>query len=743
MKKYLIHFVLLFSSFFAIAQPGWIVPDRPRPLPIPNPRPNAALFELELRTCKVETDIQDMSATTQLEQVFFNPADVAWQGYYLYPLPGITAVKKFSMFVNGKEIEAELLDAAKAKELYEGIVRKFQDPAILEYYNYGAIKMKIFPVPPRSEVRIKLSYVQSLPKDNGLMEYWMPFRQKEMQQKNVGDISLRVRVNQTEEIKNIYCPTHATEINRKGAHEATVGFEQKNLRSDQDFRLFIRTDKNKIGATLLTYNDATEDGYFYLDLSPGFVTRENTTAKDITFVVDASGSMSGDNMEQAKRALQFCINNLNPDDRFNIVRFSTEANTLFDGLQNADEPHVDKAKEFIQQMKAIGGTNMEEAFEQAFAMTQSPGRPYFIVFMTDGKPTIGETIEDHLVKKVSEKNKSNTRIFTLGIGTDLNTHLLDRLTEMTKAFRTYILPTEDIEIKVSDFYTKVASPILTDISLKMEGINATDLYPKVLPDLFAGSSLGIFGRYKNSGTATVTLRGKVNGKEETFVYQLEFDRNNKKNDFIPPLWATRAVGYLLDQIRLNGENKELKDEIVRLSKKYGIITPYTTYLILEDESQISMSPPPIRRNQVILQDKMGSAPAEKAKMDYDSSMEQKEGEISIRSSTEIQELNTAGNLAASKVGRSRMEYTDLKGNTNNAADDLVQVQGRAMYQNNGQWIDGNIVVNANKNLKVNRVQFNSDAYFKLLKEHADLTNILALGKNVNVLIGNEIYEVYE
>ena len=203
------------------------------------------------------------------------------------------------------------------------------------------------------------------------------------------------------------------------------------------------------------------------------------------------------------------------------------------------------------------------------------------------------------------------------------------------------------------------------------------------------------------------------------------------------------MGYLLDQIRLNGENKELKDEIVRLSKKYGIITPYTTYLILEDESQISMSPPPIRRNQVILQDKMGSAPAEKAKMDYDSSMEQKEGEISIRSSTEIQELNTAGNLAASKVGRSRMEYTDLKGNTNNAADDLVQVQGRAMYQNNGQWIDGNIVVNANKNLKVNRVQFNSDAYFKLLKEHADLTNILALGKNVNVLIGNEIYEVYE
>ena len=156
-----------------------------------------------------------------------------------------------------------------------------------------------------------------------------------------------------------------------------------------------------------------------------------------------------------------------------------------------------------------------------------------------------------------------------------------------------------------------------------------------------------------------------------------------------------------------------------------------------------MAPPPIRRNQVILQDKMGSAPAEKAKMDYDSSMEQKEGEISIRSSTEIQELNTAGNLAASKVGRSRMEYTDLKGNTNNAADDLVQVQGRAMYQNNGQWIDGDIVVNANKNLKVNRVQFNSDAYFKLLKEHADLTNILALGKNVNVLIGNEIYEVYE
>lgn len=741
MKNILIPFCLFLAVFSSSAQPGMIIPDRPRPLP--NPRPNASLFELELRNCKVETNIQDMSATTELEQVFFNPADFAWQGYYLYPLPGITAVKKFSMFVNGKEIEAELLDAARARELYEGIVRKFQDPAILEYYNYGALKMKIFPVPPRSEVRIKLSYVQSLPKDNGLMEYWLPFKQKEMVQNNNAEVSFRIKINQTEEIKNIYCPTHNTEINRKGAHEATVGFEQKNTKSDQDFRLFIRTDRNKIGVTLLTYNDATEDGYFYLDLSPGFVTKENTTAKDITFVVDASGSMSGDNMEQAKKSLQFCINSLNTNDRFNIVRFSTEANTLFDGLQSADDPHLEKAKEFIQNMKAIGGTNMEDAFDQAFAMKTSPDRPYFIIFMTDGKPTIGETIEDQLVKKVGEKNKSNTRIFTLGIGTDLNTHLLDRLTEMTKAFRTYILPTEDIEIKVSDFYTKVASPILTDISLKVDGVNVSDLYPKVLPDLFAGSSLGVFGRYKGNSMAAVTLKGKVNGKEETFIYQLNFDKNNQKNDFIPPLWATRAVGYLLDQIRLNGENKELKDEIVRLSKKYGIITPYTSYLILEDESQLSAAPPPIRRNQIILEDKMVNAPAGQAKKDYDSSMEEKEGAVSIRGSREIQELNKAENLAASKVGRNRMEYTDANGNTGNAADDLVQVQGRAMYQNNGQWLDANIVTNTNKNLKVNRVQFNSEAYFKLLKDNPDQANILALGKNVNILLKGEIVEVYE
>lgn len=743
MKSILTVCFTLAAALCMHAQPGIIIPEPPHPMPRPNPRPNPGLFELQLRQCKVEADITGISATTQLEQVFYNPTDFAWQGYYLYPLPGVTAVKKFSMFVNGKEIEAELLDAARARELYEGIVRKFQDPAILEYYQFGALKMKIFPVPPRSEVRIRLSYVHTLSKDNGLTEYSLPFKQKELVQTTAGEVSFRIRINQPEEIKHIYCPTHTVEINRINQREATVGFEQKNYRSDQDFRLFLLTQQNKIGATLMTFNDETEDGYFYLDLSPGFVTKENTTDKDIVFVVDASGSMAGDNMEQAKRSLLFCINQLNPGDRFNIVRFSTEAASLYDALQPADPAHLEKARDYISQLKAMGGTNMEDAFDKAFSARGSAGRPYFIVFLTDGKPTIGETMEEPLIQKIKSKNEAHTRIYTLGIGTDLNTHLLDRLTEMTRAFRTYILPNEDIEIKISEFYNKVSSPVLTDITLKTEGMQVYDMYPKALPDLFAGSSLGLYGRYKGNGPARIILTGKVNGREETHYFPLNFEKRDVSKDFIPPLWATRAVGYLLDQIRLNGENKELKDEIVRLSKKFGIITPYTSYLILEDEARLlSVSPggppPPI-----ILREKMSGAPAREAEAEYKKSMEVADGDSGVRSSSEIQVLNQAENLSAAKTGKERMQYTDETGKDRNVAEELVQVQGRAIYHNQGQWLDGNITIQGNKNHRLTRVQFNSDAYFKLLKENAGLSRVMALGKNVQVLVGDTIYDIYE
>ena len=188
----------------------------------------------------------------------------------------------------------------------------------------------------------------------------------------------------------------------------------------------------------------------------------------------------------------------------------------------------------------------------------------------------------------SSNDIDQIRIFTFGIGNEINTHLLDKITEMTRAYRTYISPEEDIEVKVSNFYTKVQSPVFTDLKLEFSpNIKVSKIYPIELPDLFKGSSISIFGRYRGSGKTKIILKGKMRDKIQKFVFDSKSgfksisSPDSEKNDFIPPLWAARRIGYLLDQIRLHGKSKELIDEITELARTYGIITPYTSYLIVE------------------------------------------------------------------------------------------------------------------------------------------------------------------
>lgn len=725
----------------AMIQPTYIIPE-----PTPQPRPiRTDLFVMELRSNQVNTKITGQSATTSMDQVFYNPSDNQFQGYYIFPIPKGASIDHFSMFINGKETEGELLDAEKARKIYEDIVRKMQDPALLEYYNNALFRVRIFPIQPRSEQRVKLTYTQTLSKENGTIEYIFPFKHQSSQAKTIGQASFKIDIEANGNIKTLYCPTHEVEIIRKGAKAATIGFEGKNIQSVSDFKLYYNTDESKIGASLLSYNNESEDGYFFLNISPGFAEKQTIVNKDITFVLDCSGSMAGEKMDQAKKALQFCIENLNKDDRFNIVRFSTESNGLFDDPQQANKNYIDEARKFIESLKPIGGTNIDEALAMAMKYKKDPNRPYFVVFLTDGKPTIGETNVDALLKKVEGSNPENTRIFTFGIGTEINTYLLDKLTEMTQAYRTYVTPDEDIEIKVSDFYTKIASPILTDLKIEFDkNISVEQIYPKQLQDLFKGSTLTLFGRYKGNGKAKVFVSGKVNEKTEKYTYELHFDKNNTKNEFIPALWGSRAVGYLLDQIRLNGETKELKDEVIRLAKKHGIITPYTSYLILEDEMESIGMRRLEERNAVFsnrTRNTSGFSMSDQ-KANYDQSQGQS-GAPSIEASEEIQEMGYSDNVAKSRKKKEHLKFKDDAGNDQNLADGIVNIQGRAVYQNGNEWVDAKIPLNDQMKLKTNRIKFNSVQYFKLLKEQPESIEFLALGRNVRFVLNETVYEIFE
>jgi len=755
MKKVILGFLLfLFFSFQQVFAGGFLIvmPDsHNNPSVVLRPgQVNPALFPLETRSTKVEANIFEQTASTSIEQVFYNPTGRRLEAYFLFPVPKNVVITKFSMNINGKMQEAELLDATKARQIYEQIVRKAQDPALLEYYNQGMFRVRIFPIEPNSEQKIQLTYTETLVKDNGTIAYVFPMNTAKYSAKPVNNISMIARIESGSKIKTVYCPTFETEIIRKSEKTATVGFEQKLAKPDRDFELYFNLDESKIGLSMLNYQEGKEPGYFFINLSPGFGDVKEIVEKDIVFVFDKSGSMSDKKMDQAKKALKFCIENLNKGDRFEVIPFSTEASSLFGQVEDFNPANKKKAFDFVESLKPIGGTNMDEALKLAIeSQKNNSNRPFFIIFLTDGKPTIGETDEAALLKKISERNKNNVRIFSFGIGTDLNTHLLDKMTGLTKGFRTYVLEDEDIEIKVSSFYEKASSPVLTDIKISFDReVTVTDVYPKELPDMFKGGTLSLMGRYEGKGKSKIYLSGKVNGEEKKFVYEVDFEENKTKPNFIPSLWASRAVGYLLDQIRLHGENKELVDEVVRLAKKHGIITPYTSYLILEDEA-IAANNNRVRTEDQLLRPRALEAPQIQRDLEMDQIKEvivtrkEKGGNNQVRTSTELQNMNKADNLGAVRQGEKRLEYKDLSGSVHNLGEGIQIVNGRAQYSNNGKWLDANIALETKtSDLKVNRVKFNSEEYFKLVQRN-EANQFLALGRNVKFKLDNEVYEVFE
>jgi len=707
-----------------------------------NPQDGRKLYTLECRSLKVQTTVQDQVAVTSVEQVFYNTTGQRLEGYFMFPIPKGSVIKDFRMEINGVMMQAEMMDATKARQIYEDIVRRMKDPALLEYSGQDLFRLRIFPIEPNSEKRISITYTELLTKDNGTYEYLFPLNTKKYSAAPLQNVLIQVDVQASAPLKTLYSPTHEIDINRKDDRTAKIVYESNAVSPDMDFRLYGSTATSMLGTSFLTYKEQGSEGFFFADISPGFIDEKVVMAKDVTLVLDVSGSMVGEKMDQARNALRFCVENLNPGDRFELIRFSTEAQALFGKRMPYTGETKKEALDFITGLKAIGGTNMDDAFRLALKEPPAGDRPSMIIFITDGKPTIGETDEERLLKKIGGLNTGNQRIFTFGVGYDLNTKLLDKLTDATHGYRTYVMPEEDIEVKVSDFFTKVSSPVLSDVTVRFaDEPNEFKIFPKAIPDLFRGSSITLFGRYRKPGKTQMIVEGKVNGEIKKFTYDVVLGDVSARHDFIAPLWATRNVGFLLDQIRLHGETQEIKDEIVTLSREYGIITPYTSYLILEDE-QIRTE------NRNITSDQQLFAPRMNGKVNEFMTGQKKQlddlkssgGEGSVRSSTEVQGYNYAGNLEKS-VTKNKTMYRDSQGNDRDLAKETRNVNGRAMYQVGEEWVDVDIQKSAN--YKVNRVQFASKEYFDMANNTPGISQYLALGRNVRFVHNNQVYEVYD
>ncbi|MHC4066668.1 MAG: VIT domain-containing protein, partial [Planctomycetota bacterium] len=696
-------------------------------------------------------DITDAVAVTRIDQTFYNPNSRQVEGTYIFPLDDDIALSKFSMFVGGKEIQGQVLDRDEARRIYESIVARKRDPALLEYVGTRMYKARIFPIPPNGDVRVKLEYSQILNAEAGMVRYRYPLGTEKFSSAPLEQVSVVVAIESKTPIKSVFCPTHSMSIKRASDTHASASFEAKQVKPDRDLVLYYTLSEKEFGLALLSYREAGQDGFFLARIAPkAVVDAADIVPKDICFVLDTSGSMAGDKIVQAKKALSYCLSSLNPADRFHLVRFSHEASVFTGGLQEATSDNVERAKRFVEGISAEGGTNINEALSAALkprATQPDAERPFLIVFLTDGQPTVGVTEPTKILQNVTQANVHGVRLFVFGIGDDVNTHLLDKLAQQNHGARDYVGNREDLEIKLSNFYRKVADPVLANLQLTWHKLPVRDLYPQQLADLFSGSEVVLVGRYTGSGAKAVELHGDRRGTRERHVYEAQFAESDTRHDFLPRLWATRKVGYLLDQIRLHGENKELVDAVAQLAIKYGIVTPYTAYLVNEQQQLITQ-----RGGRPHVLDRMLQEAARFGANGGSGGGGPGRGRVTLGRKFKKARRSPAGGVAVADSKEALMlqtfAFTDLEAEVT-VLDDLAerdeagkkvnsvrQVASRTFYYEKGVWIDGSY----QEGTATRKIEAFGEEYFALAGGDRRAAQYLATGPRVIFLLDGVVYD---
>lgn len=737
-------------------------PVFPRP-----PRPIDRYLPIETRKSNVKTQIRGQVATTTITQTLHNPANRRVQGSFLFPVPENARIDSFAMDIDGELTEGELLDAEKARKIYEDIVRRTLDPALFEFCDQQLFRIRIFPFQPRQTRQIRIRYTHLLTRDGELASYVLPLRQRAHCQ-NSPDASLQVKISMIagdgQKFRSLYSPSHDIDTRfGDGKKKATVKLSGSPAKTTSDFQLYFSSEPldakaEPVTTEFLTFFEEADSrsGHYLLLLSPRVWKAGEPNEyqpKDVIFLLDSSASMRDGKLDKAREGLQACIDFLNPDDRFQVIRFSTESEALFNRPVKAREKNVRRAKEFIDGIRAIGGTAIEEALSLAMenlAATSAPDhRPRQIVFITDGRPTLGETDEKVLVRNLENRlgeAGENARVFSFGIGSDINTHLLDLLARETRAHADFALPDEDIETKISRFYLKFAEPVLSNLSLELTGAARTHAQtPRILPDLFRGDQLVVLGRFNaKSGTGEsgtggqLKLTGEFRGETITIESPVTFAKSGRQNRFIPRLWAVHRVGWLLEQVRLNGESRELVEEITSLARKYAIVTPYTSWLILEDEAKRDV--PMTYRSLPTLE--RASAAREELNRRAVAFSSAKSGGDALASAASESDLKQAKNIAAQARAITRSNYAEAGKSTRVAEPVSRLINGKSFYLNSGQWIDST-TQSLGPGTPVRRIKFGTDSYFEFIRKHPSANQWLSTGPQLRLnLDNNEIIEIY-
>lgn len=754
--------MVLFATLALGTQPqaaaqGVIVDERTDVLfrlPRPWPRPQTEALSYRIDALEVNAALTGSVAKVQVSQTFVNTGSRQLEARFLFPLPYDGAIDAVTLMVDGKEYAASLLTKEEARSRYEAIVRQNKDPALLEWVGVGMFQTSVFPIPPGASRTVTIRYAQICRTSHGLTDFVFPLSTAKYTAGPIRKLKVRVAVASDHPIKNLYSTAAGVNITRPDDRHAAIVYERKDFLPDADFRLFYDSGQTDVGVSVVSYRgDSEDEGYFLLLASPSISAADaKPEPKTVLFVVDRSGSMSGEKMEQAREAAEFVLNNLREGDLFNIVAYDTDVETFRPELERYSPQTRQAALGFIHGLYAGGGTNIHGALKRAFAMLQDSERPSYVLFLTDGLATSGVTDESTIVSDVQGENRVRARVFPFGVGFDVNSRLLDKLARSNFGYSEYVRPDENIETAVSSLYRRIGAPVLTDVELgfamedaevdEAAGPQFSRIYPRGSFDLFAGDQAVIVGRYRDGGSGRVTLTGRIGGVEQAFHFPLAVVEASPDdaNAFVARLWATRRVGEIVDQIDLNGKNDELIAELVALAKKHGVLTPYTSFLADENSDIRNLTQAAQRAADeaealAVVDGRLGfQQRAAKGRLQrvlsFGGVAEAAPGDDRF-AAIELEKLSESG-------GRGVRYYDAVEGR-DKIANTVFQVGRKTFFRRGNHWVDSTVSVADEKQIK--KIERYSRAYFDLIDQHGvHVAPYLAMEDGVTIKLGGETYQ---
>ncbi|HYE03791.1 MAG TPA: VIT domain-containing protein [Phycisphaerales bacterium] len=701
---------------------------------VPQVRQRPVERSVRLTAVEASIDIQDQVATTTLALSLHNPSGGPLEAHLLLPVPEGASVRSLQYDGTGPEPTARLLPRDEARRIYEAIVNKARDPALLEFVGYSMIRTSVFPVPAGATQVVRIAYEQLLPSDLGRLEYVLP-RSESLEATDVA-WTIRASVRNQRPIAAIYSPSHDIATQKIDARQSRVTLGSAHPQPGA-FRLTVVPQAQAgqdIAATFVLYPDAElsggAGGYFLmLAGAPGSVARAEAIKRDVVIVLDRSGSMAGEKFAQARAAALQVLEGLAEGESFNIVDYSDSIATLSGTPVVKSAESMARARAYLAQLQAVGGTNLNDALQEALRLEPAPGTLPLALFLTDGLPTVGERAETAIRDNAKRANTHARRVFTFGVGLDVNAPLLNSVARAARAVPTFILPGEDVEVKVSQVYRRLSGPVLEaprlEAAARPGGPVLRELQPAELMDLFEGDQLVVLGQYTAAGKHAVRLHGNYLGRPRTFEFELDTAAASARHGYVPRLWATRAIGALLESVRELGSGgtvspddprmKELVGEIVRLSTKHGILTEYTAFLATEPGA----APEPVVPVAAAARETRGRLEARAART----------GAAGVN-----QEMNLSAQVAADCVNTGNEYWTaDLQ---RARVTGCQMANDQVVFHRGTRWVDARLLESEGAPPE-ETVEFGTDAFSRVVDQLA------REGRQALLARGGEVYLLVE